>query len=326
MKPGYESLREHADVRKPQELTERGEYLQKSVSLWTTDVVEYAAWTKIQPRIVQHMELIRRLRFSLERHDVLTKRCSLFVELYREWFSQQQSKETLSPPGEMLRRPEVVSIVVQPSEVEVGKEAFERFREHFPDWTQKWREDCEVQLRAIMLSSSEYKDKVPANGDPLSLASVMFDCMACQRYTATNALLPPLPPHTIAHDCLTGPCSMWNGKDPVERALYAAIPHPHGAANVGSMSWSAKSLRIGVWHRRACEVIRAAGKDPMTTTREEMDALEVRFWCKPCLEDCFEEKRQVMKWRDAVRIYRADSSLDFAECACSSITMFTMTL
>ncbi|EKM54997.1 uncharacterized protein PHACADRAFT_28085 [Phanerochaete carnosa HHB-10118-sp] len=254
------------------------------MNLLATKDVEHAAWTNIQPRIEKHMEHIRQLRLAFEQHD--------------------PGKATLPLPGELLRRPEIVAIVVQPSEVKVDREAFDPFRELLPDWTQRWREECEAQLHAIVLGSLEYKDKLSANVDPLSLASVAFDCKSCQSYAENDNLLPPLPPHMIAHGCLTGPCSMWNGKDPVERVICAATLYPPGVTIVGYRSWSAKSLRIGVWHRRACEVIRAVGKNPMTTTREEMDALEVRFWCKTCLEDGYEEEQwQVMKWWDALYHY-----------------------
>ena len=245
------------------------------------------------------MEEIRELRLTVERHETLRLRCASFVGLYRQWFSRQPEKAMLPRPGDMLRRPEIITAIDQPDDVEIGNDVLAPFRERFPEWAQEWRDSCEQQLRAIVLASPEFNNKLPAGVDPLSLAAVAFDCKVCCRYATNDRLIPPLPPKTLAHDCLTDLCDIWSSKDPVERAIRAAAPHAHDA-EMSYAPWSAKSLSVGVWSKRACEIIRAAGKDPVSATREEMDALEVRFWCKTCQEDCQEEKRQVMKWRDAV--------------------------
>ncbi|GJE96368.1 hypothetical protein PsYK624_125630 [Phanerochaete sordida] len=280
----YESLRCHTDIWKAQELTDR-------------------VWDRICPRIEKYVGEIRDERLATDRYLVLKPRFELFVDWYHTWFAEQEDKGILPRPGEILRREEIVHLLDRPEDIDFGDIEL-WFHGKLPEWTQQWRDSCEDQLRAIVRGSPEYQDKLPADVDPLTLASVAFDCKYCARYRSDAPLLPPLPPYTTAHECLTRPSEVLASNDTVEQAVLAAARcADQDQASLGYMPWSSEGLTIGVWHRRACEVIRAAGKDPLTTTREEMDALEVRFWCRPCLQDCHEEKRQVMGWRDAIYHY-----------------------
>ena len=226
---------------------------------------------------LKHMHKIKEVWIEFKRHEILTSRFELFVDIYREWFINQDDKALLPLPSELLWRNEIISIVDQPNDIELGRQDFEPFRAKLPEWTLEWRTARDDELRALVRNSPQYAG-LPSPVDPLTLASVAFDCKTCARYESTAPMLPPLPPYSAMHRCLTPFVKVWGTSGPLERAVRAACGDFDEDENMwercGYASWTAKSLRIGVWHRRVCEVIRAAGKDPMSTTREDMDGLE----------------------------------------------------
>ena len=260
----------------------------------------YPAWQAIRARVVKSMEAIRTARLNRERCERLLQRGALFSDVYKNWWTGQDNRSELPLWGEVLRHAEVISVIDQPNEVEVDEAAFEPLISRFPAWAKENRETRDDELRTIVLKSAEFKDKIPDGIEPLSLASVVFDCSDCRLCTLEDEMLPPLYPAILGHDCLNQFVDAYDVKDPLETALLCAAPTawPNGLS--GGFRWSCNSLSIGVLHQRAVEVIKACGMDPMTTTREEMDNLEARFWCQTCAKQYKGEWRQVMHWRDTV--------------------------
>lgn len=270
-------------------------------------------WKTIRPRVVKFVEGYRTARLKRERCLLLLDRGRTFADVYRDWWARQDERAALPRWGEMLRRTEVRSLIDQPNEVDVARGIFEPLSVHFPQWTQEWREERDVELRTIVLNSSEFKDRIPEGVDPLSLASVVFDCAhcGCNMYNDDECWLPPIYPSILGHDCLNGYVDAWSIglEDPLECALLCATPTGWVTPTCDGFRWSSEPLCIGVLHRWAVEVIKACGKDPMTTTREEMDRLDVRFWCETCCEPYRGQRRQVIKWRDTVRYSIATTHL-----------------
>ena len=139
--------------------------------------------------------------------------------------------------------------------------------------------------------------------DPLSLASVVFDCKLCSGkwYNPDNAGPPPLYPAIIGHECLYKRAQHEDIEDPYERAMIA-VSSTNDTLN-SHTSWSCESLKVGQWHQRATALILMLGKDPVTATRKEMDSdTDTRLYCANCSRDSelLHHSREVMTWRQAV--------------------------
>lgn len=328
MQHNYMSLKEHPDVKPARELTDRGEsFLQYHACLLTRAFL--VAWQTIQPRLVKFMRAYRANRLNTERCDLLLDRGRAFADVYREWWARQDERAVLPTWCEMLRRTEVRPLIDQPNDMDVTWDTFEPLRAHFPQWTKEWREERDAELRTIVLDSSEFKGKIPEGIDPLSLASAVFNCThcRCRMYSEKLCMLPPIYPSILGHIHLYGYVDAWSIrlKDPLECALLCAAPTGWYSDVCSGSKWSSGLLHIGVLHRCAAEVIKACGKDPMTTTREEMDQLDVRFWCETCSAPSRGQQRQVMKWRDTVRCLIATTYLPLMllDKSCS-ITLHTV--
>ena len=232
---------------------------------------------------------------------MVIRRCTLFLSLYRPWLAEQDDRNILPPWNEILRQDPVVDLLLRPNNIEVTVKDFQPLREQFSVLAAQWREHRVSELRELVLASPEFTGKVPEAVDPLSLAAVVFDCDGCIRSLGYMHMLPPLYPAILAHRCLCRPQQeIEDSEDPLCRAI-AAIASVGGHPTC-HQRWETRRLSIGKLHKRAVAVIKACGKDPLTTTRAEMDGLDVRFWCETCDENAKGEERAVMRWRDTVGV------------------------
>ena len=250
-------------------------------------------WHNIKQNILLSMEEIKRQRLDRERFVLMQVRCNAFNDMFRSWFRDQPDKSDAFPrAGDFMRRPEIHTLLGRQDDALVD---FEPFRPKFSDWTAEWREGCSEKLRDTVRNSQAFKNHAfPTNTDPLSLASVLLTCKSCN-FSSTQP--PPMYPALLTHDCLYEHVHNWPLEaDPLDRAIMASITiFPY----LSYRSWSCERLEIGTWHERASIIIRAYGKDPMTTTKTEMDKANIRLWCDDCTDPC-KHKRQVFRWRGAV--------------------------
>lgn len=252
------------------------------------------------------MQLVKSQRLECERRAVLPVRCEIFVKVYMNWHRTQADKTALPRPVDLIfRRSELRELIAQDHDVTVTEQDFEALVDQFAVWAAEWAEDCTKQLRDIVLNAPEFKDRIPEGVDPLSLASVAFTCQRCSLlgspFYNDRRTVPAPYPEILQHDCL------WVQQlQPDDEVLSAAV-----AASISLRRWrgvdmhgpwSCKQLSIRHWHRRMAEVITFCGEDPMTVTRERMDALDPWLYCEVCEEKAPGKDRQALPWWNTVRI------------------------
>lgn len=308
MKPFYDQLSEHPDVRKAAPLTNKGMFPSRAFVPAPSHSCS-PDWVSMQERIIEFTGKCKESHLKSERIDVLTHRCELFAAQYRAWWAKQSDRASLPRAIELLHRAEVRALIEQPNTAHVSAENFAPLVEHFPAWVAAWRAEKDDVLREIVRASPAFAGKLEDDVDPLTLASVAFDCTLCHGDTLSTQLIPPLYPSILSHACLYARTTLRDARladDPFDVAVRWATPAPAYEDDEEPECyerWDAEGLCIGVWCVRAAEMVKACGKDPWSTTRAEMDELEVRLWCLPCNKRYGKRRRQVMQWRYGVRAF-----------------------
>lgn len=257
---------------------------------------------------MRHMEELKDRRLQEEMQHARVQHLTTFVHVHRSWHAEQPNKSALPRAIDLMFRPEVREIVDQPINAREAEEAFVALSHSFPQWVNEWKTECAEKLRALVRDSPAFEDKIPDGVDPLTLASVAFTCNNCKHDSCSygQERLPPLYPAILTHECLWKRVWDFQVKEPYERA--AVTVSKTKCTFSTHTSWSCDVLEVGVWHRRASEVIQAFRKDPLTATREEMDGInDIRLYCGRCAR-LHPYKREVMTWRDAVSTIRNYSS------------------
>lgn len=243
-------------------------------------------------------------RLAWERKELWKQRCDIFVRLYRLWYNAQDDKRGLPRAVDLMLTDTIWAMFMLPAETDMLP-VYNAVFEHLPIMAAQWRQRCDEQLREIVRNSDAFKDRIPEGVDPLTLASVVFTCKSCSAHSVTSKKLPSLYPGILTHDCLwerADPYNIVAGNDSLESVILLASSRGRSWRGDGAacLAWSCESLEIGVLHRRVAGIIRACGKDPLKATREEMDGLRVRLWCKGESCDHSDTYRRVKNWRNAV--------------------------
>lgn len=251
-------------------------------------------------------------------------RCERFQDVYTAWYVEQEDKTALPLPIDLVYRPEIRTVVEQDKDQVVACTAFQAFEDDFAQWSHEWQNERAEELRTLIRGSSILQAGIPPDVDPLSLASVAFTCTVCRAREKNprqpseplvHSQLPLLYPAVLKHECLYKRIQRSDAETsdlPLfeQAALYASrkeigpydpdtkiLPSPPSHHRL----WSCDdSLEVVQWHGRLSRIIQSFGKDPYTTTRDEMDAIaDVRLYCENCpwgSAYC----RPAMTWRHAV--------------------------
>lgn len=244
----------------------------------------------------RRMELEQQERIVKLQRNTVVHNSILFLQMYREWHTEQTDKRALPRAVYFMHRPEVRTLVSMPLTDIITADSFLHYREHLSNWAAEWRRDCEDKLRECIRKSDAFKDKIPADVDPLTLASVAFSCEKCENNIMKTIRMPSLYPSLISHDCLWKRVDYYDIKDLVERWMLISTQDDTELSYCDT--WTCEPLFIGKWHHRMVKVIQAVGKNPYRTTPEEMDQLDVRFWCDHCCSKLVDKRIHVYKWRD----------------------------
>ncbi|KIP04621.1 hypothetical protein PHLGIDRAFT_188921 [Phlebiopsis gigantea 11061_1 CR5-6] len=293
MHPYYGLIRNHPLIYQPRALTDR-------------------IWNNIRADVVELMASIQQRRVDAERHRVLKERCSNFQKVYKEWHAAQPDKRVLPRSIDLMRRPEVAALIMANNEVQISLESFRAFTHLFTRWATEWKVECDEKLRDLVRRSLVLTGGVPAGVDPLSLARVVFTCKKCKNESPSskNVKVVPLYPTILTHDCLYEEVSECRARDALEQAAVAVSWTKSTFGN--HTFWSCEPLEVDSWVARADAIVTAFGRDPMTVTRDEMDAAEdTRIYCRGCPLDS-EYHRDVMTWRHALRHYAVHDSMNGA--------------
>lgn len=246
------------------------------------------------------MEPLREARLQKERTDEVMNRCRDLLTRYRSWHFKQDDRQVMQPVMDILSRPDVLELLGDATKTRKDLMAHP-FEDSFPTFVAEWRKKRDGELRKIVRDSDTFKDKIPEDVDPLSLASVMFSCSRCTAEKTVHRTLPPAYPRILSHRCLH--CKLSTVAREVGQVVqWLLSKRGEGGVSPVDLAYSLHMddfLSVGVWHRRAADIIKACGQDPMTVTRDKMDMLDVRVYCEGCDQDSASYRR-VFRWRDAV--------------------------
>ncbi|KAI0942892.1 hypothetical protein AcV7_002185 [Taiwanofungus camphoratus] len=240
----YCLLADHAQVRQPKKLTDKG-------------------WEKIREQVLCLMQGTRDRRLREERYQILCKRLQdlfrMMIGLYAE--ARRTAADEFKPFFmDFALMPEFRAIADAPSNTNVTNTEFSALRDQIPTLTERWRADIKKKLTNLVRKEIKVNKKV----DPLDLAVAFFRCYDC------STVLPY--PEILAHKCcrpdVSGCITSYCVPD-----LYTRV----ALSIAGARRWTFGRLEVGRTLKWVEGIVRACGKDPSSTTREEMDNLDLRL-------------------------------------------------
>ncbi|RXW12623.1 hypothetical protein EST38_g13230 [Candolleomyces aberdarensis] len=147
------------------------------------------------------------------------------------------------------------------------------------NWYQKVREDLAEKLQlaypAVLESPVAPELEVSTAEAAFDLAAVVFSCASCLKATYHLGTALVGWDNILAHICSSKlGSSKWHG----------------------TLHWSEKG------HASALALMELVGKDPRTTTAEDMDKLDARFFCGNCEYTDFTgvQWKKALKWRECL--------------------------
>lgn len=282
------SLKRHPLFNQPKFMTERSE---SCAVICILILLFCAVWLNGKGDILQFMKTTREHRLHRQRGVI-----------YREWRRTHWDRKLFPLDVDILCAPDYVSAVNDSARTTID---VTMISQDFAERAKQWRDRCDKELREKVMSSPELRDFLRQDVDPLTLAVVAFSCTNC----ASKRLAPPLYPSVIAHTCCySDPGDSSELVSGIDQDLASIITDKSGP----HAPWSSNVLELGLWYRRAAEIIKACGEDPATITREDMDGLSIRLWCTCCSRHYSAgDIRQIMTWRDAVRTHTPLAPLSY---------------
>lgn len=227
------------------------------------------------------MTNVRNHRVTRERCGHLLDRVRLLREIVMEFI--QSRPPTEPPPGvaDIAISPQFRAILEKPKDEAVTQETFKSVKPTLPQVVEQWRYAAMAQLLKLL-------DGRLTNFKRLELATSWFSCRDCGREltfprvlhhgcTKVQGML-NITPTTCDDDFLNG---IWLG--------------------IHEAPWNQQSQLAFSYHCSiyAYYLTAACGKNPETTTAQEMDELSPRFVCRLCSTSHGESL--IMTWRRAVR-------------------------
>ncbi|EED78642.1 predicted protein [Postia placenta Mad-698-R] len=249
----------------------------------TRKALTESGWERICPDIVGELQ-----KASLaERKGVLEKRLMLLKEYMRTYSANMRSPASECRPRflDFALLPAVRAVIESPSSDIVDTATFQAMHRQIAALIG----GLDTAKRVAFQTKATHTFVVPFGANALVLAVALFVCTACQKRLYH--------PHVIAHQCHQPHLSSVYrlGR---ENNLYRDVARRvDGAASV----WSADGFEIAD-HRHTAQLLQACGKDPQTTTVEEMDRSDIRI-CYVVPGGGF--SRQIMTWRAARRKWNA---------------------
>lgn len=266
-----DSLRSHKHVKQPNPLTER-------------------TWKTIKPDLLIFMELMKKKRLDRELAALVVERKAIAGKVLRT-FKRSQLPWTDIMPGvsDFLSFPEIKAVIDQAFEVEVDEQSFEALLPAFPGMIATWRESIVKllvhQRKRLCKDQTEDDEEIMRQ---LKLATSVFKCHSCgddagdpyfdsimyhnDGHHIELRCRPLFWPRVLAHRCATRPydygVSLMSFLD-----LRRDVPWTSNVFLVDSqMAEIVKKIVI------------LCGKDPSTTTVDDMDAADYRFACHTCAD------------------------------------------
>ncbi|KAF4614858.1 hypothetical protein D9613_003364 [Agrocybe pediades] len=290
-------------------------YLRHGVHPLELSVVNKACQRKITEKVlselegvlVEHMQSIKKRRLLKERDEVVRKRLPLLQEVHEAYVNSLPANSVYPKVVDIFLNRRVKKIMDLPSETEVTSKDFDPIRSKFPQIASQVMKRLQEQVISMIPSAC-----IPegcGGHDALKLAVITFYC--------SKSLCPAgIPyPDLLAHRCATS-TDYFTPK--TSDFPDHNLPVCHDLVTIGSklreLPWNAKGLiRFDEdVFKVLTEALKMCGRDPKTTTAEDMDSEKAVFECLDCYDDY--EGRLVMSWDGLARHKRRSHPKDMSFC------------
>ncbi|KAI1795643.1 hypothetical protein LXA43DRAFT_730736 [Ganoderma leucocontextum] len=293
---GRYELSRHKAARKSQKLTDYG-------------------WQSIRQELHEHMENVRTKRLARERLHMTCARLGLLRQALLEYGAERvpMSADTDWQPffSDFALMPTFRDLMEASADTEVTKDALlEVCEAQILTLEAQWREDRKREFIATVVRGAGLFPglSLPEDDDTLlSLAIATFDCQNCN-YKGIRW------PEVLAHRCVRSISflAFYFGDTNKYRQAIARTCIEHKEQPPWPQE-AAFSFNSGL--DRTFAVIRACGKDPSTTTFEEMEACGVRLLCRSCDDpadpaDRYFADYTAFEWKNATRHGRNNFDLN----------------
>ncbi|KAG9023860.1 hypothetical protein FRB95_012392 [Tulasnella sp. JGI-2019a] len=223
-------------------------------------------WTAIRPKVDRSLARFKRERLKLARASLLDRRREVVISILRRHPVNTNITENFFRPSleEVAYAFEPITLVVdREDDEEASAEDFEGALEGVEEWVEEWRIEKRTEILEIMVSAGAVAISDPLTEHDfarLKLATTMFSC-TCRisiRYRDIEAT-------------------------PGGLMCFKLLGRHHRTCGNKAFPWNTECFKYSA---DAEEMIRqlviAVGRNPETTTTDQMDELNARFYCQGC--------------------------------------------
>jgi len=248
-------------------------------------------WNNIKDQLVAFMGTLKVARLREDRKAMLKKRQHLIKQVRSDYVATCAVNEIIPPASDFYLFPPFRHIVEDtPVEDEVTLETFHEVMNLIPEFIAVWKvQTCEKLMGMIAETTKKDEPQVDMSQPDLNLATTVFKC---NKYEC-NQTRPLFYPAVLMHACASEYIYMHAIEDDDEDLV-------DFSTNCRLRPWNAGKV-ISFWtgaSQTAAELVELCGRDPKTTTIQEMDCANPIFECEYCGSD--RQGRLMMTWRRGV--------------------------
>ena len=248
-------------------------------------------WNNIKDQLVAFMGALKVARLREDRKALLKKRQHLIKQVRSDYVATCAVNEVIPPASDLYLFPPLRHIVEDtPVENEVTLETFHEVQDLIPKFIAVWKvQTCEKLMGMIAEATKKDEPQVYVPQPDVNLATSVFRCNKYECNQSRPLFYPAVLMHACASEYTYFNAIEDDDEDLVDFCTNCRL-HPWNAGNVISF-WTAAS-------QTAAELVELCGRDPKTTTIQEMDCADPIFECVYCGSD--RQGRLMMTWRRGV--------------------------
>lgn len=281
----YYQLTTLPQVRVAKTLTDRGIYQFVSKEKGRADCSIDLGWVKIRDEVVACMESVKARRLAEEWKSILERRLDAFSSMMTSFYSEKRRTiaDEMKPLfADFAFMPEIRNLIEAPRTTNITSDTFLAIRGQVPALIENWEVDVKERLAALITERID----VAENVDPVDLAVAFFECRNCQAVLEY--------PDVVGHPCLRP--NYYSYMNMSVAGIYDRVAF----AMAGARKWSCSTLGVSNTFQRVRSIVQACGKDPSSTTRQEMDDSDIRLWQRNRVSHV--GVKEITTWRAAASI------------------------
>ncbi|KAI0928373.1 hypothetical protein AcW1_005636 [Taiwanofungus camphoratus] len=242
-------------------------------------------WVKIRDEVVACMESVKARRLAEEWKSILERRLDAFSSMMTSFYSEKRRTiaDEMKPLfADFAFMPEIRNLIEAPRTTNITSDTFLAIRGQVPALIENWEVDVKERLAALITERID----VAENVDPVDLAVAFFECRNCQAVLEY--------PDVVGHPCLRP--NYYSYMNMSVAGIYDRVAF----AMAGARKWSCSTLGVSNTFQRVRSIVQACGKDPSSTTRQEMDDSDIRLWQRNRVSHV--GVKEITTWRAAAQL------------------------